>query len=148
MAEPWSDGDVLTAADLAGLGWGVMAYVLGSTSDQTGITSATDITSLTATWTAISTRLYLVIVQCDVQQVTSAGTAQLDITDGAGSIAKRRDNTLAAGEVHEITAVYQVTGLAGAVTRKARMSTTAGTVTVLGSTGRSPTLTVIDIGQG
>ena len=146
MAEPWSNDEVITTTALAAMPWGVMGYVNGSTSDQSGISAVADITSLSVAFTAISTRLYKTTVHVVVQQLTSTGVVKLFITDGAGAAAVQRDVTLVANDEATLIACAIETGGSGALTRKARISTTAGTVTVLGTSTRLSHITVEDIG--
>lgn len=149
MAEPWSDGDVLTAADLAGLPWGAPAYDNGQTSDQTGIgSSSTDITGLSVTFTADSSRLYLVILQVNVRQVTSGGTATVEITDGSNNVKQNGLATLATDDYITLTLIELLTSASGSVTRKGRAKTDAGTLTIAANATSVARLIVIDVAAG
>lgn len=149
MAEPWVDTDVLTAAQLAGLPWGVMGYVNGSTSDQSGVgVGPTDITGLSVTFTAVSTRLYRTTMSLVIQQVTSAASPTIAISDGAGTAQRQASVTLAANDLAIVTLVHIETGISGSITRKGRIGTGAGTVTVVGTSQRNATFVVEDLGPG
>lgn len=148
MAEPWSDGDVPSASELAGLPWGVMGYANGSTSDQTSISSETDITGLSVAFTAISSRLYRTTLTMTVTQVSSTGTITGRISNAANSLIASAQATLAAGSTTQITVTSVETGISGATTRKARIDTSAGTVTVEGSSTIRARLVVEDLGPG
>lgn len=148
MAEPWSDGDVLTAADLAGMPWGVMGYANGSTSDQSSISSEVDITGLSVTFTAISTRLYRTTLTMTVTQASSTGTVTGRITNEANSLIASAQQTLTATSSGQITVVSVETGISGSTTRKGRIDTSAGTVTVEGSATIRARLVVEDLGPG
>lgn len=146
MAEPWSDGDVLTAAHLAGLPWGVMGYV-NKTAAQNGISAATDITSLTITFTAVSTRLYRTTLYLPrLTQNTSTGLVVPLIADGASATKNQAVRTLTATSETDVVVVILETGLSGSVTRKGRISTTAGTVDVACSATQIAHILVEDLG--
>jgi len=140
-------GNVLTAAQMNRLPWGVMGYA-SATANQTGITTQTDLTSLSVTFTANSTRIYRTTLYIRyLEQLTATGFAQLFITDGS-NVEKQR-------AVWRIDAAYGVqgiltvieTGLSGSVTRKGRGATDAGSMTIqAGSTGPAQ-IFVEDIGQ-
>jgi hypothetical protein len=148
MAEPWSDGDVLTAAHLAGMPWGVMGYDVGSTSDQTGISSVTDITGLSVTFTAVSTRLYIAVLTVCVSQQTSGGAVDLYLRDGASATVHRTTATLATNDAATIQICWPETGLSGSTTRKGSVSTSAGTMTVVGNASRNASLIIYDLAAG
>jgi hypothetical protein len=145
MAEPWADGDVLTAAHLAGLPWGLMGAVVNS-ADQTGISTITDITGLTVTWTATSSRTYLTLVKATLRKITNAGDGFIHITDGAGGQKDGSAATLAINDYSTLTAVAMETGLTGSITRKARASASTATVTVLGAANYTASILVFDLG--
>lgn len=147
MAEPWADNDVLTAAQLAGLPWGVMAYAT-KTADQTGITTLTDITSLSVTFTAISTRLYRTTVWMRGSQITSAGTVSATIADGASVEKARVATSIIAAGFSALHVVLIETGISGSITRKARADTSAGTLSILGAAAGASLITVEDLGPG
>lgn len=147
MAEPWADNDVLTAAQLAGLPWGVMAYAT-KTADQTGITTLTDITSLSVTFTAVSTRLYRTTVWMRGSQITSAGTVSATVADGASVEKARVATSIIAAGFSALQVVLIETGISGSITRKARADTSAGTLSILGAAAGASLITVEDLGPG
>ena len=51
---------VLPASQMNRLGFGVVAFATNTTALQAGITTATDLTSMSVTWTAIANRYYKV----------------------------------------------------------------------------------------
>jgi len=139
--------DVLTAANMNLLPRGVMAYAQ-VTADQTGFTgTASDITSLTATWTAVAGRRYQITghLNC-VQQNTTAGFWNLQITDSGGAIQAVAPHSLAVGEQAPITAFEVVVPGGGSITRKLRARTSAGTGDVLASSNRTAFILVEDLG--
>ena len=126
---------------------GVVAYA-EVTANQTGFTStASDITSLTATWTAVAGRRYRITghLGC-AQQNTSGGFWNLQITDASNTIQALAPHSLAVGEQAPITAFEVVVPGAGSITRKLRARTSAGTGDVLASSARTAFILVEDIG--
>lgn len=143
----WVDGDALTSTRLNAFGH-LISYVNGSTSDQTGIgASATDVTGLSITWTAESGRLYLIVASVAVQQLTANGNATVTITDGAGTVAARRNVTLGTNEYDTVWVPEFKTGLAGSVTRKVRAFTSSGSLTVQGAGQTYGSFAVLDLGN-
>ena len=145
-AHTWADGDAPNTTWLNAIPYGVMAYVQGSTSNQTGISAQADITSLSVTFTAISTRLYVVVLMCNVQQVTSGGNATVSITDGANTTKQNAVMTLSTSAFAPMMCFEQVTGLSGSTTRKGRAETTAGTLTIAAYASTFARLIVLDVG--
>ena len=145
MAEPWADGDVLTAAHLALVPWGLVGAVVTS-ADQTGISAIADITGLTVTWTATASRTYVTFVKASVRKITNAGDAFIHLTDGAGGQKDGSPVTLGVNDYGTLTAIAIETGLSGSITRKARASASSATVTVLGASNYTSSILVFDIG--
>ena len=143
-------GDILTADQMNRLPWGVMGYG-SATSNQTGISTVADVTGLTATFTANSTRYYRTTVYvANLVQITSNGYATLTITDGS-------NNQKQAGTMYKVVAngngeapmaiVLIETGLSGSTTRKARLATSAGTVETRASSSQPALIVIEDIGK-
>ena len=142
-------GDVLTATN-----WNNAAVAAGGgrvasasrTTSQTAIgTSATDLTGLSVTFTATSTRYYRVSVFIPtVIQDTAAGAPVLQITDSAGTVINSA--TLSISSASYRSPMYVVTfesGLSGSITRKARLLTSNNTCqTSVAST--SPALLIVE----
>ena len=142
-------GDVLTATN-----WNNAAVATGGgrvasasrTTSQTAIgTSATDLTGLSVTFTATSTRYYRVSVFIPtVIQNTGAGAINLSITDGAGTVINSA--TTSVGTASYRVSMFAMTfesGLSGSITRKARLLTSANTCdTSVGAT--TPALIVVE----
>jgi hypothetical protein len=148
MAEPWSDGDVLTAAHLAGMPWGVVGYAT-KTADQTGITTLADVTSLSVTFTAVSTRLYRTTVWMRGSQLGgSAGTVSATIADGASVEKARVATSIISAGFAALHVVLIETGISGSITRKARADTTAGTLSILGAAAGASLIIVEDCAAG
>lgn len=128
--------------------WGVVGYVKGASTDQSGIGgAATDITGLSVTWTTVANRLYVVTLNANVQQNTSTGNASVSIANAANVSSLQRTTTLTAGSLASVTVVAPMAGLAaGTWTSKARASTDAGTLTIVGTFTREATIIVEDVG--
>jgi hypothetical protein len=145
MAEPWSDGDVLTAAHLAGLPWGIMGEGTKS-SNQSGITTIVDVTSLTVTFTADSSRKYQTTVWLHAQQLTSGALAEVLLTDGSGTIVADSTFTLATNDFATFSIVSTVSGISGSTTRKVQARTAAGSLTIASNANSPGRIIVEDIG--
>lgn len=155
-------GDVLTAANLNLLPGGKMGYAQ-VTANQTTITTETDLTSLTVTWTAVSARRYRITGYCTmrVDSTPSPATwACVYITDGsntkkqAGYGSFVPSGTSDSNDSLYTTAFVSVTetGLSGSTTRKLRAeSRGAGaangdTVALIASSTQPAYILVEDIG--
>jgi hypothetical protein len=147
-------GDVLTAAkwnqdvveNTIVMPRGVMGYAQ-VTASQSGITTATNVTGLSVTFTAILNRYYkTTIYTFSAQQNTAAGYAEFLITD-ASNVQKQSGVIYQLAGVQSPLCVSVVeTGLSGSVTRKARALTGAGSL-LLAASATSPMFIVVeDIG--
>ena len=127
---------------------GVMGYAQ-VTANQAGITTvATDLTGVTVSFTANSTRYYRTTFYCfAVVQSTSNSFPIVRITDAAGNQKNQAANFLAVGEQMAFNVSVVETGLSGSVTRKAQALVAAGSMT-LAANATSPMFIVVeDIGQ-
>jgi hypothetical protein len=146
-------GDTLGAADMnllpAGISAGGYAQI---TADQTSITTVTDVTSLTVTWTAVSSRRYRISFFVGVTHtaITTTGLAQILITDGSGTQKAKTmlDDVETTGEFRHLVGSVCETGLSGSTTRKIRASTDTGrgTMTVTASPTNPSYILVEDVG--
>lgn len=150
MPYPWNAHDILTASDLnaafANLPVKRAWYAKAGNTDQSGISVVADITGLSVAWTAVSTRLYKVSLNVVLQKLTTANAVTAYITNAANVGVIARSTTLAINDLYTLHAEWIETGLSGAQTRKARVETASGTVTVVNSFSRNGILTVEDIG--
>jgi hypothetical protein len=135
--------------DQTNVGWPFALGLLDEatkTTQQTSISSETDITGLSVTWTAAANRKYKIALTMRMTQQTGSGTVTTRITDSS-------DNSINAG-VHFHVTNYQhthtffatVTGVSGSVTYKARASTTSNTVNQEGSATAPAWMIVEDVG--
>jgi len=88
----FTTGQVLAATQQNNMPFGVVDYKSGTTA-QTGINTATDITGLSITWTAIAGRVYM--AQFNLNPYGSAGDSsnQLIVLDGTAVWQNRRNFT-------------------------------------------------------
>lgn len=140
-------GDVLTADEMNRLPWGIVAYA-EKTASQTGITTAADVTSLTATWTAISSRYYRTTIYCaELFQNTSNSQGRFFVTDLSRVQKQVGFNFMLATQIGSIAISVIETGLSGSITRKLRASTDAGSLTINASATSPAYIVVEDLGQ-
>lgn len=126
-----------------------MIYENEVTSNQTGITAFTDLTGLSATWTAIAGRRYRTRVRVHVGQSTGGQRADLQLADGSNN--PLDTSLLYPGDLNGSYAMeveYEEVPGAGSVTRKARLArgVGAGTVSMNASASLKAKITVEDIG--
>jgi hypothetical protein len=140
-------GDVLTAANMNLLPGGKMGYA-SITSPQGSITgSATDITSLTVTWTAVSSRLYRTSFVTLASSTVATDVALVLITDGSGTQKTTTSTYLDSTSSFMVSSFLLETGLSGSVTRKLRaLRTGSGTLTIQAATDYPAFILVEDIG--
>jgi len=145
-------GDVLTATNwnnaAVAAGGGVVASASRTTS-QTGVgTSATDLTGLSVTFTATSTRYYRVSVFVPIIiQDTAVGTPTLQITDSAGTVINSATVSVQTSYRSPMFAMTFESGLSGSITRKARLLTSNNTCQTLVSSTSPALLIVEDLGS-
>lgn len=142
-----STGDVLTATNFNYLPRGVVYYNL-VTANQTGVSTVADITSMTAaTWTASSSRTYRTTIYLPYcQQKTSGGVVVVRITDASNVDKQQWNGTFATSDFFAVVIQVIETGLSGSITRKGRISTSAGTVDLTQSATAPGYILVEDIG--
>ena len=122
-------GDVLTAANMNLLPRGVMAYAQVIV-DQTGISSVTDLTGMSATWTATSSRVYRITVAGEVTATAADGAFVVSLTDTSNVLVKRATDACLTTSSRSFGIIYRVTGLSGSITRKVRLNKAGGTGTL------------------
>lgn len=143
-AHTWVDGDVATAARLNALPRGIMGYAVRTT-DQSGVSATADITSLSVTFTAISSRYYKTTLGVRYQPTTSSNI-DIFITDGSNNIKQDWADTRGTSEYGAMSVTVVETGLSGSTTRKGRASSSAGTITLFGNAVYPTFILVEDIG--
>ena len=140
-------GNVLTANQMNRLPWGVMAYA-SATANQTGIAAAADVTGLSVTFTANSTRIYVTSVYIGyAEQLAAAAYPEVRIVDGSNVEKARATKYLTAGVGDGFWVRVVETGLSGSVTRKARAQTSSGSLTITAGATYPNQILVEDIGE-
>ena len=140
-------GNILTAAQMNRLPWGIMGYAQ-ATANQAGITTAVDLTGISVTFTAASTRYYrTTFYTFSVVQATSNSFPEIRITDGSNVQKQSGVFLLNAGAQAPYSISVVETGLSGSITRKARATVPAGSMTVAASSTSPMFIVVEDIGQ-
>lgn len=147
--QTWTAGQVLTAAALNDLTSGRVGSA-SVTATQGSITTVTDVTSLTLTWTAIASRYYRIIGQVGAFSSVADDRIELAITDGsntqiAGNITTNRLTSVCSF----ITVIATVAPGAGSVTYKLRMLRVSGTgnITMHADSARPASIWVEDFGS-
>ena len=128
--------------------WGRVGSAVATTNQTSIGSSATDVTSLSVTWTAVANRYYRTTVIIPVfSQLGSNGIVNLLITDSTPTTKQSVNLQATAGTDVNIQAfVLESTITAGSTTRKARILTTGGSGTVTANTANVPTIIVEDLG--
>lgn len=125
---------------------GMLAYA-SKTSTQSGITTVTDVTSLSVTWTPAASRLYKVSAYFTFQQATASGVSRIYITDSSNTIVQKWEETTTATSAAVGHAVVLLTPAAGsAVTYKVRATTTSGSLSILAASDSPSLMFVEDVG--
>jgi hypothetical protein len=141
--------DVLTAANMNLLPAGEVGYA-SVTANQGSITTVADLTSLTATWTAVSSRRYMITVYGNAVSSVAGDVGGLHISTSGGTDVQLAQFYLPSAGVTSVAVHAQVmlTGLSGSVTYKARMSRISGTGTLQFSASATAPgqFSVVDIG--
>lgn len=133
--------------------WGEVAHA-EMTASQTGITTVTDLlisvgVTLQVTWTAVANRLYQGTLYIPrLTQNTSQGDVTAEITDSSNNVSGQVVQTLPAAAKGTLEVVRRFTGLsAGSTVRKARLTSSAGTVDVpFVANAQVAFLSIMDIG--
>ena len=147
----WTAGDILTAADMNTYARGGQEMGYASvTTNQTGITTVVDVTGLSITWTAISSRVYELEAFVNVSSSAASDNVNVNICDSSNNQiqAAVADLSTTVGRLETISVRARVTGLSGSVTYKVRIFRNAGTGTLTVEAGatRPATFIVKDIG--
>ena len=139
-------GSVLTATEFNYLPRGVIGYA-SATANQTLTTTEANITGLSISFTAVSSRVYRTTVSIGyAEQQTAGGYGEVKITDGSNVQKQTAVNYQLAGVGTDVVAVVIESGLSGSIVRKARGVTSAGSFVVVGGSTRPMHIIVEDIG--
>lgn len=116
------------------------------TSNQTGISTVTDVTGLSVTWDADPNRLYLTSVYLVVVQNTSAATIDVRLTDASNVLKQQALDANSGGWACPVSLFLYESGLSGSVTRKVRLSTNVATADVSSNAAYPAQILVQDLG--
>lgn len=129
--------------------WGVVGRA-SVTATQASITTITDVTSATVTWTAIANRSYSFQWLVLGESNNTASNITVSLTDGSNTqkaASRAPVSTASTLKTVDIDGTFVESGIsAGSTTRKLRISADAGTVDIAASSTSPTQLTVIDIG--
>jgi len=129
------------------LPWGIIGAAEGTTA-QTGITSITDLTSMTLTWTAVANRRYHITGAARVNQATNAAAVTLTLRTSGGTVLQEStaaldNSSITIASLH-INKMY--TPSAGSTTVKLSLTSTATSASTTCDSTRPLTLNIIDVG--
>lgn len=148
MPHTFVAGETLTAVNMELLPKGRMASA-SVTANQGSITTETDLTSLSISWTAISAHYYLIIGQCLARSTVTTDTLVMFITDGSSTHVQQ----IQAGSTSQATVdvtlhgAVVLTGLSGSVTYKLRGSRSgSGTMQMTAGATFPAYIVAVDLG--
>lgn len=129
------------------LPWGIIGAAEG-TSTQSGITSITDLTSMTLTWTAVANRRYHITGQARANKSTNVGAVTLTLRTSGGTVLQ--EDTLGLDVTNISIANLHIdkmyTPAAGSITVKLSLTSTTASVSTTCDSTRPLTLNIIDVG--
>jgi hypothetical protein len=141
----FAPGDVLTDTDMNGLPGGRKASATKTTAQNSIGTSATDLSSLTVTFTALAGRKYRITGQATFVQAATASTAILYLLASGTQIALSSDAVVGTfGRTQTVIAEHSPG--AGSVTYKLQASCDSGTINLSASSTAPSMILVEDIG--
>lgn len=146
---PFSAGAVLTSSQMNALPFGVMAAPISVVANQTGITTAVDVTGASFTNLALKNgRKYLYTFQCLVQSNTANSTGNMIIHDGSAALQQIIFNADAANVDYSMSGWFIESRTSDAtVTRKLRFQAQSGGTWQITAGGTFPLqFAVIDLG--
>lgn len=130
-------------------GYGTELAYAEITSDQTGISTATDVTGLVISFTVGARPVMVEAFFPLIQQVTSTGQAQLTITSGTTggtALTQATPPSLAANAtIGGLVAKYRFAAGTGATAARVRAQTTAGTLTINAISTRKPYIRAYEV---
>ena len=142
-------GQVLTADQQNRFPRGVVGAATRSAGNLTISSPVADVTSMTTTFTADSTRLYKISWSIAGQKSAAAGRIDIFITNSSNVNFNVYSQTQPASDFYEMSGVIYTSGISGSKTVKMRANCTVGTATIYAdgpTASGSPFLIVEDIG--
>ena len=146
----FSSGAILTAAQMNRLPWGVMGVATRTTGNLTMTDPAADLTGMSVTFTADSTRYYRVSYSISGQKSAANGRIDFKVLNGSNTVLAINYLTLVASAYYTLNYEFYLTGITGSQTIKLNGYVTGGTASVYAdgpTNSGSPYLIVQDIGQ-
>ena len=148
-------GEVLTAADMNALPFGLVATTSGGTNSlgyKTGLAAQTvnagvtaDVTNSSMTFTGITGRLYEYLAVGEASSTSASGLATMLITDGSNTVLQRAYiNITNSGGVSHFAIRYVFTSTSS-TTIKMRLTSTTGNTTIYQASSLGA-ITLADIG--
>jgi hypothetical protein len=124
-------GQILTSTNMNNLPWGIVAATAGGTSGSGYIRNTTtavaitavggDVSGMTVSWTALSTRIYKITLTLnDIYTGAGFNPMLIEITDAANVVKYQARRLFPAGDTHSWTVSYIETGISGTILRKVR----------------------------
>jgi len=152
----FTSGQILTAAQMTALPWGVVNTTSGGTSSRgyIAITTATsnaaatgvvDVTSATMTFTGIAGRIYKLTLSGATTSTSAGGLCTFTITDGSNVILMNQREEYASNGFGMLSMTYFFT-LTGSATYKLRMDSDIATSTIGGAVPNQIIMIIEDIG--
>ena len=143
---PFVSGSILTASQMTNLPMGVAAVASRTTSVSSLGTAVADITGVSVTFTAVSSRLYKFSFFVTGQKVSTSGYTDIQLTDSSNVLIMGMTQYSVAGNYWNCSGGVTKTGLSGSVTYKLRGAAESGTSNPTASATIPITLVVEDIG--
>lgn len=128
----------------ANMPWGVMGYVISTTSPTVTTTEA-DVQNMTVTFTAVANRLYRATFEGFVGS-SSASQSQFFFTNASNVYYDSWYEDIPSGQFATLCLQHLFTTTAGSITMKVRALTSAGTMTFYGTSSRTFSFVIEDIG--
>ena len=146
---PFIAGSILTAAQMSNLPFGVAGYVSLTSLSQTGITTATDITGATITFTAVANRPYAIFSHGYHNTTANDVTVGVLLKEGATTLDQAYSSATNATLGTTVTGFAIRTFTDGSHTVKLQCVLAAGTGTITAEATATLTydFVVIDLGS-
>jgi hypothetical protein len=143
---PFVSGSILTAAQMTALPMGIVGYTRYTGGNQT-VTSASsvDVTGMTATINAVSTRLYKISFMISARKNTNAGYLFVSVMSGATTINEFGQTNIAGGYFTFAGSVL-ISGISGSTVIKMQTYVENSNGTLFFTAGSPGFLTVEDVG--
>ena len=146
LNDAFSAGQVLTASEMNNLPFGVVERTERTAGNVNITTTLADLTGMSLTFTAVSTRIYKISWHLFILNNTSAHSTFIYLTDGSNNIKTVSGQYAASGLRASAAGFWFTSGISGSTTYKLRGAATADTSTMSGTSGESAVFMIEDIG--